>query len=71
MNTATGDEDEHLIMAQPVYGKLEEFSGENITTYLERMQILFTANGTEDDKKAAVLLSLIGGETCITCVTSG
>ena len=33
---------------------------ENISSYLERVVLFFTANGIKDEKKVAVLLSVIG-----------
>ena len=36
---------------------------EKIGTYLERIQLFFVANAVEDDKKVAVLLTVIGSKT--------
>jgi len=45
-----------------VYGQLGEFDpgSEEISTYLERMQLYMEANNVADDKKVAVLLTVIG-----------
>ena len=45
-----------------VLGTLQEFDpkSDNISTYLERLQLYFEANGVEDDHKVAVLLTVIG-----------
>lgn len=57
------------MMAEPVrpppprvLGSLGEFDP-NITSYLERVQLYFEANTVEDDRKVAVLLTLIGAKT--------
>ena len=52
-------------MATVAVGHIEEFRPdvEHITTYLERMELYFIANGIADAKKAAVLLTCIGGKT--------
>ena len=46
-------------------GQMQEFdpSSDRISTYLERVEIFFQANGIADGKKVAVLLSIIGGKT--------
>ena len=46
-------------------GKLDEFKSEveTITTYLERVEVFFAANGVTDAKKSAVLLSCVGSKT--------
>ena len=51
-------------MAFPI-GRIQEFDAEteSITAYLERMQLFLTANAVDDDKKVAVLLSVIGSKT--------
>ena len=45
-----------------VFGRLEAFEpeGENITTYLERVELYFAANNIADDKQTSVLLTVIG-----------
>ena len=50
-------------MAQK-HGQIQEFDPdvENITAYLEHIDLYFIANGVEDDKRVAVLLSVIGGK---------
>ena len=52
-------------MTQPlVFGRLKAFEpeGENISTYLERVQLYFETNAVEDGKKASVLLTVIGAK---------
>jgi len=55
-------------MSAPVppqqFWKIAEFSAtdENTDTYLERVQLFFTANGIADDKQSAVLLTSIGAK---------
>ena len=48
----------------PVYGQLKEFEPEteNISTYLERVHLYFEANAIAEDKKASVLLTVIGAK---------
>lgn len=48
-----------------VLGSLGEFDPDkdNISSYLERVQLYFEANIVEDDRKVAVLLTLIGAKT--------
>ena len=45
-------------------GSIQEFDPdiEAITAYLERVQLFMTANAVKDDKKVAVLLSIIGSK---------
>ena len=52
-------------MATVAVGHIEEFRPdvEHITTYLERIELYFIANDIADAKKAAVLLTCIGGKT--------
>ena len=52
-------------MATIAVGHIEEFlpKVDNITTYLIRMVLYLTANNIADEKKAAVLLTGIGGKT--------
>ena len=38
-------------------------ANERISTYLERAELFFQANGIEGDKKVPVLLSIIRGQT--------
>ena len=46
-------------------GKLHEFQpdAEELSAYLERVEIYFAANDVADEKKVPVLLSAIGGNT--------
>ena len=46
--------------ATRVLRRLQEFDSqvENIATYLEGLQLYFEANGVEEEKKVAVLLTL-------------
>ena len=46
-------------------GNIAEFrsDAESISAYLERMDIFLTANGIATDKRVAVFLSLVGGDT--------
>ena len=46
-------------------GRIEEFNPEKerISAYLERVELFFIANGVEDAKQVATLLSVIGGKT--------
>ena len=48
-----------------VIGQLPEFKpeSESLTTYVERVKLFIEANGIEDARKVAVLLSVIGGKT--------
>lgn len=50
---------------QPVLGNLGEFDSRtnSIASYLERMQLYFEANAVADDRKVAVLLTVIGAKT--------
>ena len=47
------------------FGHLQEFDSdlEPITAYLERVELHFSANGIGEDKKLAILLSVIGPKT--------
>ena len=47
-----------------VMGRIQEFDPqvENITTYLERLQLYFDANGVEANRRVPVLLTLIGAK---------
>ena len=47
-----------------VFGSLEEFdpTTDDISTYLERLQLYFAANKVEDDCKVPVLLTVIGAK---------
>lgn len=55
-------------MATVALGRIDEFSTEtdNITNYLERMELFFIANSVAEDKQAAVLLSCIGSKAYAT-----
>ena len=48
-----------------VLGTIGEFDSrvDNITAYLERLQLYFEANEVKDDRKVAVLLTVIGART--------
>ena len=52
-------------MAMGTIGSLAEFNpdSEKIETYLERVQLFFNANGVEEAKQVAVLLTVIGSNT--------
>ena len=54
--------EDHGYRASAVFGNLQEFQpdSEIITAYLERTKIYFTANDVADEKKVAVLLTVIG-----------
>jgi len=54
-----------VITATTTIGQMQEFdsSSDQISTYLERIEIFFQANGIADGKKVAVLLSIIGRKT--------
>ena len=47
-----------------VIGQLPPFNpeSESLTTYVERVKLFIEANGIEDGRKVAVLLSVIGGK---------
>lgn len=46
-------------------GKIEAFDSttEDWETYIERVELYFTANDVEEEKKVATLLSLMGAKT--------
>ena len=50
---------------QPVLGSLGEFDqrSDSIVSYLERMQLYFEANSVDDDRRVAVLLTVVGSKT--------
>ena len=52
-------------MAAGIIGSVGEFNPdqESITTYLERMDIYFEANGISADKRVASFLSIVRRET--------
>ena len=52
-------------MAVSTIGSLAEFKpeSEKIEAYLDRVQLFFDTNGIKDDKKVAVLLTVIGSTT--------
>ena len=62
-----GDEDHGLItqIMATQYGIINQFSPdkESITTYLERMNLYFTANSVANEEKVPILLSVIGSST--------
>ena len=62
--TSDGIECSISIMAT-VTGQLPECSpeSESLTTYVERVKLFIKANGIEDGRKVAELLSVIGGKT--------
>ena len=45
-------------------GRVKEFNPqeENITAYLERLQLYFECNGVEDAKRVPALLTLVGAK---------
>ena len=45
-------------------GKIQEFDpvNERISTYLERIELFFTANGIPEEKQVLSFLSIIGGK---------
>ena len=62
-DTTSGDKDG--IMSRTglsVFGQLGEFNpdSEKISTYLERLKVFMEANSVGEDKKVAVLLTVIG-----------
>ena len=52
-------------MARPTYGQLQEFQPEteNVTAYLERMDMYLLANQTPEARQVPVFLSSVGGKT--------
>ena len=48
-----------------VLGNMSAFDPktDNVSTYLERLQLYFEANRVEDDRKVAVLLTVVGAQT--------
>ena len=46
----------------PVFGSIQEFQpdSEIVSTYLERMQLFFTANSVPQEKQVPVFLSVVG-----------
>ena len=55
----------HSASSQPVLGSLGEFDyrTDSVSSYLEQMQLYFEANAVADDRKVAVLLTVIGAKT--------
>ena len=55
----------HSASSQPVLGSLGEFDyrTDSVLSYLKRMQLYFEANAVADDRKVAVLLTVIGAKT--------
>ena len=51
--------------ATTMYGRINEFEAHNEDweTYVERVEMFFDANGTENDKHVAILLSCVGAKT--------
>ena len=49
------------------YGRIKEFrpEEETIESYLERIELFFTANDIADGKKVLVFLSVIGSKTYV------
>ena len=47
------------------YGRIKEFcpEEETIESYLERIELFFTANEIANEKKVAVFLSVVGSKT--------
>ena len=62
----------HSASSQPVLGSLGEFDyrTDSVSSYLERMQLYFEANAVADDRKVAVLLTVIGAKTYETTLRS-
>ena len=58
MNVTSGDE-QGIMATLGHIGKFE-LTEENISAYLEHVELFFTANGIKDKKKVAMLLSVIG-----------
>ena len=54
-----------ILMATNTKGSIAEFNSENekITAYLERVLLFFEANGISEEKRVAVLLTVIGSTT--------
>ena len=54
-----------MATATHAVGRIGEYDpqSESITTYLERLALYMEANGVADDKKVAVLLTVIGPKT--------
>lgn len=48
---------------QPVLGSVGDARMNSISSYVERMQLYFEANSVVDDRKVAVLLTVIGAKT--------
>ena len=48
----------------PQYGILKEYLPENelFSSYMERVELFFVANDIPDEKKVAVLLSVVGSK---------
>ena len=48
-----------------VYGSVQEYNQENelFSAYLERMNLFFSANDVEDDKKVPIFLTVVGSKT--------
>ena len=48
-----------------IYGKLKEFEPDNekVTSYLEQVELYFTANDIAAEKKVVILLFVIGAKT--------
>ena len=51
--------------AATTYGRINEFEAHNEDweTYVERVEMFFDANGIENDKHVAILLSCVGAKT--------
>ena len=54
-----------VTVPQPVLGNLGEFDSQtnSIASYLKQMQLYFEANAMVDDRKVAMLLTVIGAKT--------
>ena len=52
-------------MASKTIGSMQPFNEtiETFTNYIERLELFFIANGIEEDKQKASLLSLVGPKT--------
>ena len=52
------------VVFRPTLGRLKVFvpEEENISTYLERVELYFVTNGVEEDRQAPTLLTVIGSK---------
>jgi len=54
-----------MAASAPLFGNLQEYRPENefFSTYVVRVELIFSANAVNDYKKVAVLLTIIGTKT--------